>query len=71
MTVYKGGIKKYLEPASNLVKDYELETYYSDRLALVRDEIDSIFVEEQVEEETHTQINLIDFMRPSTKKKSK
>jgi DNA polymerase II large subunit len=71
MTVYKGGIEKYLEPASNLVKDYELETYYSDRLALVRDEIDSIFVEEQVEKETHTQINLIDFMRPSTKKRSK
>jgi DNA polymerase II large subunit len=71
MTVHKGGIEKYLDPASNLVKDYKLETYYSDRLALVRDEIASIFVEEQVEEKSHTQINLIDFMRPSTKKRSK
>jgi DNA polymerase II large subunit len=71
MTVHKGGIEKYLEPASKLVKDYKLETYYSDRLALVRDEIESIFVEEQVEEKPHTQINLIDFMRPPTKKRSK
>lgn len=71
MTVHKGGIKKYLEPATGLVKDYELEKYYSDRLALVRDEIEAIFVEEKTEEETHTQFNLIDFMRPSTKKSRK
>jgi len=68
MTVYKGGIEKYLAPAVDLVERYELEQYYSDRLQLVREEIDAIFGVEEPEEELHTQFNLTDFLRPKPKK---
>lgn len=43
LTVYRGGIEKYLENARRLVKKYELPEYYAQRLALVEDEIDSLF----------------------------
>jgi DNA polymerase II large subunit len=60
LTVHRGGIEKYLEPALNLVKDYELDQYYVDRFALIKDEIESIFPEK--EEETIQKYNLTDFM---------
>ena len=64
MTVHKGGIEKYLKPALDLVDNYHLNTYYSDRLGLVRDEISSLFVEEEAEEEVDDrQISLTRFMR--------
>ena len=64
MTVYKGGIEKYLSPALELVKRYELDDYYTDRLGLVKDEIASIFQEEEaMEEPGEKQISLTDFMR--------
>jgi DNA polymerase II large subunit len=64
MTVYKGGIEKYLSPALELVKRYELDDYYTDRLGLVRNEIASIFQEEEeMEEPGEKQISLTDFMR--------
>ncbi|UCD45246.1 MAG: DNA polymerase II large subunit [Candidatus Bathyarchaeota archaeon] len=64
MTVHKGGIEKYLNPALDLVKRYELDEYYADRLGLVKDEIFSLFPEEekQVEPEDK-QFSLTDFMR--------
>lgn len=62
MTVYRGSIEKYLEPAVNLVDDYELDMYYSDRLELIKEEINSLFVEEEEEKESSNQFNLIDFM---------
>jgi len=67
LTVYKGGIEKYLDPAVGLVKQFDLDSYYSDRLDLVRDEIHSIFQEEVREEESEKQISLTDFMRPAKK----
>lgn len=67
MTVYKGGIKKYIDPAENIVEKYNLGEYYSDRIRLVREEIDSIFGEEAPEDE-QTQFNLTDFMRPKEKR---
>ena len=64
MTVHKGGIEKYLEPALNLVKRYQLGDYYENRLKLVRDEISSLFPEEEkVEEPPKRKIDLTDFMR--------
>jgi DNA polymerase II large subunit len=70
LTVHRGGIEKYIKPAQNLVDKYELENYYAQRLILIKDEIDSIFADEiqEIEEDMHTQFNLIDFMRPSKKK---
>jgi DNA polymerase II large subunit len=64
MTVHKGGIEKYLDSALKLVDNYSLDEYYSDRLGLVKEEISSIFPEEELPEELqHKQISLTDFMR--------
>jgi DNA polymerase II large subunit len=64
MTVYKGGIEKYLSPALGLVRRYSLNEYYADRLKLVKDEISSIFQEIEEEEILEDrQIRLTDFMR--------
>jgi DNA polymerase II large subunit len=43
LTVYRGGIEKYLEAAQQLVDKYELPKYYSQRIALIKDEIHSMF----------------------------
>ena len=43
LTVYRGGIEKYLQDASQIVAKYELEDYYFQRLALVENEINSLF----------------------------
>jgi len=43
LTVYRGGIEKYLEAAQNLVDKYDLPKYYSQRISLVKEEIKSLF----------------------------
>jgi len=43
LTVYRGGIEKYLEPAQQLIDKYELPQYYAQRIALIKDEIESMF----------------------------
>ena len=43
LTVYRGGIEKYLEAAQQLVDKYGLPNYYTQRLDLVREEIASMF----------------------------
>ena len=43
LTVYRGGIEKYLEAAQQLVDKYDLPKYYSQRIALIKDEIHSMF----------------------------
>ena len=63
MTVHKGGIEKYLNPAVDLVKRYGLDNYYIDRLELVREEIASLFPSETEEEQDDRQISLTDFMK--------
>ncbi|MBU0894586.1 MAG: DNA polymerase II large subunit [Nanoarchaeota archaeon] len=45
-TVHEGGIKKYLEPALNLAKQYNLSPYVKQNLELVKGYIDSIFGKE-------------------------
>ena len=65
-TVYKGGIEKYLAPAKDIIEKYDLGEYYEDRIKLVEEEIDSLFWEDEPEE-THSQFNLTDFMKPKTK----
>lgn len=56
LTVYRGGIEKYLEIAQRLVEKYKLPQYYSQRLQLVREEIDSMFISRKAK-----QANLADF----------
>ncbi len=43
LTVYRGGIEKYLEAAQQLVDKYGLPKYYTQRLILIKQEIASTF----------------------------
>jgi len=43
LTVYRGGIEKYLDAAQNLVKKYHLPRYYAQRISLVKEEIGALF----------------------------
>jgi DNA polymerase II large subunit len=45
-TIHEGGIKKYLEPALELAKKYNLSPYLQQTLELVKGYIDSIFGKE-------------------------
>jgi DNA polymerase II large subunit len=56
LTVYRGGIEKYLKAANNLVERYHLQTYYSQRIHLVEREIQSLFCNGKIK-----QIRLSDF----------
>ena len=57
LTVYRGGIQKYLEAANQLIRRYELPNYYAQRLTLVQEEINSLF-----EGKKPKQISLKDFI---------
>ncbi len=50
-TIHEGGIKKYLEPALDLAKKYNLSTYLQQNLELVKGYIDSIFGKELEKQE--------------------
>ncbi len=43
LTVYRGGIEKYLPAALQLIKKYGLSDYYAQRLSIVEDEIRTLF----------------------------
>ncbi len=43
LTVYRGGIEKYLDAAQQLVDKYGLPKYYTQRIMLIKDEIHSMF----------------------------
>ena len=43
LTVYRGGIEKYLEDARRLVERYGISEYYGQRLSLIEKEIASLF----------------------------
>jgi len=57
LTVYRGGIEKYLEAAEHLIRKYKLPPYYSQRLEMVREEIESLF-----EGDKPKQVSLKDFV---------
>jgi len=56
LTVYRGGIEKYLEAAQRLIDKYELPNYYAQRIALMRNEIESMFDNKKAK-----QVSLTDF----------
>ena len=56
LTVYRGGIEKYIDVAQQLIDKYGLPKYYSQRLALIRDEIKSMFDNKKAK-----QVSLTDF----------
>ena len=43
LTVYRGGIEKYLEVSNQLVKKYGISNYYAQRISLFQFEINSLF----------------------------
>jgi DNA polymerase II large subunit len=47
LTVYRGSVEKYLDVAQDLVKRYRLGAYHEQRLILLRDEIESLFSEQE------------------------
>jgi len=57
LTVYRGGIEKYLEAAHQLVRKYGLPDYYAQRLSLIEAEIRSLF-----EGNKPKQVSLTDFV---------
>ncbi|MEM3642230.1 MAG: DNA polymerase II large subunit, partial [Candidatus Bathyarchaeia archaeon] len=57
LTVYRGGIEKYLESAEHIIKKYELPRYYNQRILLLREEVNSLFQGKKPK-----QISLIDFV---------
>jgi len=56
LTVYRGGIEKYLEAAQHLVDKYGLPQYYAQRILLMKGEINALF-----EGKKPKQISLTDF----------
>lgn len=63
LTVYQGGITKYLDSAEKLIDRYDLGTYYRQRLALVREELDSLFPREDEKEDSPRQLGLSHFLK--------
>jgi len=57
LTVYRGGIEKYLDVALQLIEKYELPQYYAQRILLIREEIGAMF-----EGRKPKQISLADFV---------
>ncbi len=57
LTIYKGGIEKYLQPSRDLVERYHLPAYMKQRLDLIQKDIDSVFTDEK-----SRQAGLADFM---------
>jgi len=51
-TTHEGGIKKYLEPALELAKRYNLSPYIKQSLELTKRHIDSVFGKEPETQET-------------------
>jgi DNA polymerase II large subunit len=56
LTVYRGGIEKYLEIALQLIEKYHLPRYYAQRILLMKEEIGAMF-----EGKKPKQISLADF----------
>jgi len=56
LTVYRGGIEKYLEAAQRLIDKYNLPSYYAQRISLVKDEIASMF-----DNKKPKQLSIVDF----------
>lgn len=56
LTVYRGGIEKYLDAAQHLVEKYSLPKYYAQRIQLMREEITALFKSKKPK-----QISLTDF----------
>jgi DNA polymerase II large subunit len=57
VTVYRGGIEKYLQVAQNLIEKFELPEYYSQRIFIVQEELSTLF-----ENQEHQQTSMSHFV---------
>ena len=57
LTVYRGGIEKYLDVSLRLIEKYGLPQYYAQRVLLMKEEIGAMF-----ESKKPKQISLADFV---------
>ncbi len=57
LTIAQGSVRKYLEIAKKIIRDYRLSDYLDQRIALTEQEIDSIFTDEK-----KTQKGILDYM---------
>ncbi|NIQ04610.1 MAG: hypothetical protein GWO20_02425 [Candidatus Korarchaeota archaeon] len=57
LTVYRGGIEKYLDAAQKLIEKYGLPEYYAQRISLAKEEIHLLF-----EGDKPRQISLAEFI---------
>ena len=48
MTVHRKGVEKYLGLAESIVKKYDLDPYYAQRVSLIQNEIECLFKEQTV-----------------------
>jgi len=62
LTVFKGGVEKYLKMAEDIVEKYRLGDYYYQRLMLIKDEICTLMVSGK----TGVQASLSRFIRDQT-----
>lgn len=60
LTVHRGGIEKYLGLAETLARKYDLEDYFQDRIAIIKEQIRSLFAVKAIREEE--QPSLLEFM---------
>ena len=67
LTVHRGGIEKYIEPARKLVERYGLDDYYAQRIKLILDEVSLLFpdvVDERGEKPSkRQQVDLMEFLK--------
>ena len=56
LTVYRGGIEKYIDAAQQLIDKYKLPQYYNQRILLMKEEINAMFKSKKAR-----QISLTDF----------
>ncbi len=62
LTISKGGIVKYLDMAINLSYKYNVADYIKQRLELIKNEIQSIFGDDEKQQEEKKQMNLANFL---------
>lgn len=62
MTVHRKGIEKYISLAEEVVKKYELDAYYEQRLDLIKGEIEYLFREVENPTNQGKQVKLAEFL---------
>ena len=52
LTIAQGSVKKYLQIAKKMAKEYDLGPYLQQRIGLIEAEIDSVFKPDKIEQKS-------------------